>query len=239
MKTVGLVAASALLLSSASMALAQAPTTAQNAANAQAPATQQGSEGMGGGGGGTQHGVPLRKHIAMDLQKAGFSDVKVMPDSFLVRAKDQAGQYVTMLINPNSLTEVVAEGRGSNSNTSGQQASNDTQGTSNESGSDGSPFVKVSQHEPLSSKIIGLAVHDGSNGAQLGTIKDIAYSGSHVQAYILGVNSGSGKGVNYVAVKPADLHVTWDGSAKKWRADMTTTDAQLKSAPSVQYAQAD
>ena len=34
----------------------------------------------------------------------GFTDVKVVPDSFLVSAKDKQGYPVTMLIGPNSLT---------------------------------------------------------------------------------------------------------------------------------------
>ena len=50
----------------------------------------------------------LRDQMTSTLQKDGFTDVKVMPNSFLVSAKDKTGNPVTMFINPNSVTEVMA-----------------------------------------------------------------------------------------------------------------------------------
>lgn len=41
------------------------------------------------------------------LQQSGFTDVKIVPDSFLVRAKDKSGSPVTMFIGPDSVTEVL------------------------------------------------------------------------------------------------------------------------------------
>jgi hypothetical protein len=51
---------------------------------------------------------PLRQQVQDNLKKAGFTDIKVMPTSFLVRAKDQSGNPVMMVINPDSFTEVTA-----------------------------------------------------------------------------------------------------------------------------------
>ena len=42
-----------------------------------------------------------------DLAKAGFTNITIMPSSFLVRAKDSQGNPVMMIINPDSLTEVT------------------------------------------------------------------------------------------------------------------------------------
>jgi hypothetical protein len=42
-----------------------------------------------------------------DLTKAGFTDISIMPQSLLVRAKDAQGNSVMMVINPDSLTEVT------------------------------------------------------------------------------------------------------------------------------------
>jgi hypothetical protein len=42
-----------------------------------------------------------------DLTKAGFTDITIMPQSLLVRAKDTQGNPVMMVINPDSLTEVT------------------------------------------------------------------------------------------------------------------------------------
>lgn len=64
-------------------------TSGQNAApNAQAPAH-------------------LGQKLRDDLTKAGFTDITIMPSSFLVRAKDSQGNPVMMVINPDSLTEVT------------------------------------------------------------------------------------------------------------------------------------
>ncbi|HZT24221.1 MAG TPA: hypothetical protein VFA57_00840 [Pseudolabrys sp.] len=67
----------------------------------------------------------LPEEIKNKLQQDGFTDVKVIPGSFLVSAKDKNGDTVNMVIGPNSmmmLTEVPANtttGAGSpNQNTS-------------------------------------------------------------------------------------------------------------------------
>jgi hypothetical protein len=46
----------------------------------------------------------MRQQLTDDLTKSGFTDVKVMPESLLVRAKDSKGNPVMMVINPDSLT---------------------------------------------------------------------------------------------------------------------------------------
>ena len=51
---------------------------------------------------------PLRKQVRDNLAKAGFTDIRIMPTSFMVRAKDQSGNPVMMVINPDSFTEVTA-----------------------------------------------------------------------------------------------------------------------------------
>jgi hypothetical protein len=45
-----------------------------------------------------------------DLTKAGFTDITIMPQSLLVRAKDAQGNSVMMVINPDTLTEVTQQG---------------------------------------------------------------------------------------------------------------------------------
>ena len=52
-------------------------------------------------------GPALSQKLQDDLTKAGFTDITVMPSSFLVRAKDSQGNPVMMVINPDSLTEVT------------------------------------------------------------------------------------------------------------------------------------
>ncbi len=62
--------------------------------------------------------TPLRQQVQQNLAKAGFSDIKVMPESFLVRAKDPSGNPVMMVINPDSVT-AVTYGPNSTSNFNG------------------------------------------------------------------------------------------------------------------------
>ena len=46
----------------------------------------------------------------INLTKAGFTDITIMPQSLLVRAKDAQGNSVMMVINPDTLTEVTQQG---------------------------------------------------------------------------------------------------------------------------------
>jgi hypothetical protein len=49
----------------------------------------------------------LGQKLRDDLTKAGFTNITIMPASFLVRAKDSQGHAVMMIINPDSLTDVT------------------------------------------------------------------------------------------------------------------------------------
>jgi len=56
-----------------------------------------------------QSPVHVSQKLRNDLSKAGFTDIKIMPSSFLVRAKDSEGNPVMMVINPDSMTEVTEQ----------------------------------------------------------------------------------------------------------------------------------
>jgi hypothetical protein len=65
----------------------------------------------------------LRQEVQQNLSKAGFSDIKIMPESFLVRAKDPNGNPVMMVINPDSIAAVTLE-NGNNSKGHNKTATN-------------------------------------------------------------------------------------------------------------------
>jgi hypothetical protein len=46
--------------------------------------------------------------IYHSLSQAGFSDIRVMPNSFVVHAKDPQGNRVVMLVTPNSVAAVTS-----------------------------------------------------------------------------------------------------------------------------------
>jgi hypothetical protein len=169
-------------------------------------------------------GENLRQQIRTNLQQAGFTDIKLMPDSFLVRAKDKSGNPIAMIINPDSITEVVAEDAApaGTPNTSGNE-----QAASN-------MFTKVPATDRLSSSLVGTTVYDESN-QDIGTIKDVAYDNAHVQAYIVGVGGFLGMGDRYVAVSPTAMNISYDHSAKKWHAVVDASETQIKAAPAYTY----
>jgi hypothetical protein len=86
----------ALLLSggfAGSAVTASTASAAGSSGNQDAPSTVQ-----------TPH---MSQKLHNDLAKAGFTDITIMPAAFLVRAKDSQGNPVMMVINPDSVTEVM------------------------------------------------------------------------------------------------------------------------------------
>ena len=49
----------------------------------------------------------IQARVKNNLEQAGFTNVQIMPSSFLVRAKDKEGNPVMMVINPNSVTAIT------------------------------------------------------------------------------------------------------------------------------------
>jgi len=157
------------------------------------------------------------------LQKEGFTDVRVVPSSFMVRAKDKDGSPVVMSISPDSFTEVSEIGFPGPDNSAGPMDSA------------GNAFVSIANSDELSSNIVGLDVYNSDNKS-IGQIKDIAMNQrGRTEAYIVSVGGFLGMGEHYVAVNPADIKVSYNGSDKKWHATMNATAEQLKSAAEFKY----
>ena len=91
---IGVVSAATLsTLAFAQTNAAPAPTT-----NPPAKTMQEGTQAKA---------LSLRQDVLSSLSKAGFTDVSVKANSFVVQAKDKEGHPVTMLLTPNSFTEVM------------------------------------------------------------------------------------------------------------------------------------
>jgi hypothetical protein len=212
----------ACLLAATGLLLAPAAAMAENTPAATPQATHSATT-MQSDRAGTSH-ESMREKVRSDMQNAGFTDIRVIPDSFLVRAKDKSGNPVMMLINPDSVTEVLGAESGSN-NQDSASSGDTTQGT----------FAQLSPTgEDMTSKVVGLDVYN-NNHQDIGTIKDIAYEGHRIKAYIVGVGGFLGMGDRYVAVNPSALHVSYDSNGKTWHASLNTTADQLKSAPQFKY----
>ena len=206
MKKTTLVAA-AILTTVSSMALAQTPGANSSAPAATATAPQPG-------------GSSLRQQLTNNLQQSGFTNIKVVPDSFLVQANDKSGNPVTMFITPDSLSEVTTVG-------SGVTAQNP--GTSS-----GGMFATVPAKDELSSNVIGLEVYNNAN-ENIGTIKDVAFGAGGLNGYIIGVGGFLGMGDHYVAVRPSAISLSFNAADGKWHATMNANADQLKAAPEYKY----
>lgn len=93
-------------------------------------------------------------HVAQkmrdDLSKAGFTDIRIMPSSFLVRAKDLSGNPVMMVINPDSVTEITEQNPGTNANaaTHANGTANSTSATSQPQSTGSQPTTGQTQTKP-------------------------------------------------------------------------------------------
>ncbi len=174
-----------------------------------------------------QNTTKVRQELTQMLQKSGYTDIRVAPTSFMVRAKDQDGNPVVMSISPDHFAEMTAVRDSSTgnkndrgSNTVGSTGSSDT-------------YVTVPTSDDLSSKVVGLDIYNKDN-KDIGTIKDIALNpNGRAAAYIVSVGGFLGMGEHYVAVNPDAVDISYKDN--KWHADMNATADQLKSAPEFKY----
>jgi hypothetical protein len=56
----------------------------------------------------TDRGMTVRQTLVANLTKAGFTDVKIRPEAYIVEAVNEAGQPVRMFISPDSMTVFTA-----------------------------------------------------------------------------------------------------------------------------------
>ena len=54
-------------------------------------------------------GTNMRTQLSDNLKKAGYTDVKVVPEAFLVEARNKAGEQVRMFLTPDSMTVFTAQ----------------------------------------------------------------------------------------------------------------------------------
>ena len=168
----------------------------------------------------------LSEAMTETLRKAGFTDLQILPNSILVRAKDRAGNPVAMVLNPNSMTEMVTLDPQSGSAAGGNGAPAPLTGSGT--------FVTVLPSERLASVLVGLKVH-GTSNEDVATIKDLAIDHHGLHAYVLVIGGMLGIGERYVAVAPSAITLTYDQVANTYAATMKASTDQLKSAPQFVY----
>jgi len=97
-------------------------------------------------------------------------------------------------------------------------------------------YLNVRPDAMLTSNLLGLEVYEKGDSQQaLGKIADVVFDNNQLKGYVLGVGGFAGINERYVAVDPSMLQISYDASAKKWKAVANATPDQLKSAPEFKY----
>ena len=166
----------------------------------------------------------LRQLLENDLAKTGYSNIKIVPESFLVHATDAKGNPVMMVVNPDSITLVTA-------------VTSDNDASASAAGAAAAPrFLKLQNGDMLSSNIIGVDVYDNANH-DLGAVKDVVFDSSKaVKGYIVSVGGFLGIiGTHYVAVDADSMKIKYDNNDRKWHANVNASKDELKNAPEFKY----
>jgi len=110
------VSALALALTVSGTAFAQSPTSAPNPSSPNATNQPKANQ---------QSALTIAK-VTQDMQKAGFTEVKVLEDAFLIQAKTKDGTPIMMTIGPNGMSalEVSNVSGTSQEHTTGQAPPN-------------------------------------------------------------------------------------------------------------------
>jgi hypothetical protein len=88
----------------------------------------------------------------------------------------------------------------------------------------------------LTSNVVGLEVYEKGNEQQaVGKIADIVIDNNALSGYVLSIGGFPGINERYVAVKPSAVTVSYDASAKKWKAIADVPPEQIKSSPEFKY----
>ena len=162
----------------------------------------------------------LAQQLSDNLQLSGYSNVKVMPGSFIVRAQDPQGNPMEMIVTPTSIAAVDV-GRWSGNPATGRSVGVPT-----------SPrFIRGPVYDAMNSNFADTNVQSSDN-QNVGTIKGIAIGEDGSLSYLLTVNGGRD-----VAVNPAAMSLSYDDTTDKWNANVDATKQQIDSAPQVQYNQ--
>ena len=95
-------------------------------------------------------------------------------------------------------------------------------------------FISVNENALLSSRLLGLDVHNEGREL-LGKIEDVVFEGGQLVGIVLNVGEDPAPDARYVAIDPSSISVTYSEGEDKWRARVNAHLDQLKSAPEFRY----
>lgn len=143
MKSILAGTAIAVLLTASAFAqssTAQSPTGPQPNSNTSAQGSTSNPNTQGNSQ--TVSNVAAAQKIKQDLQSAGFTDVKIMAESFVVQAKSKDGDPVLMTIGPHGMSVFEAVNTNSGTGSTGGSTTGSSTGSSTNSQSSNSGIQK-------------------------------------------------------------------------------------------------
>ncbi|MBN8902983.1 MAG: hypothetical protein J0H57_18290 [Rhodospirillales bacterium] len=102
--------AAAGLLALPAFSTASLAATPSNSTGSSSSQSMNGSNAANGA-----NTAEIQQSLKQDLSKAGYTDIQIIPGSFLVHAKDSKGHPTQMVVTPNSVTSVTAMSGSQNS----------------------------------------------------------------------------------------------------------------------------
>ncbi len=231
MKTVWLPLAAAMLFAQPSLAAnparnhrtPQEGTNAGQASPSQMPAatTQQGqtSEELNNMPEGLKMSEGLssvKQGLKENLIRSGFTNVTIMPESFVIHATDPQGNPIAMVVSPDTLAAVEVS-RGSNRMMSGRSV-----------GEQEPKFYPGTVRDTADMNLTGIQVQT-SDHKSAGTIKGIVIGEKGELSYLVTTPNG-----HDVAINPDAMALNYDENGNNWKASVSATLNQIQSAPQPQ-----
>lgn len=186
----------------------QMPATQAEQMNDQGQYGQQGQTARQGQGSKTNRQIAQR--LREDLQKSGFSNVTIMPETFIIHAQDRRGNPVVMVVNPESIAAVEV------SKTGRSMAPRFVQG-----------LIRDAMNANLADTQVKSIDHQN-----VGTIKGIGISENGQLSYVLTTERGRD-----VAVGPQAISLSYNDSNGTWDVTVDATKQRIESAPQIQWEQ--
>jgi hypothetical protein len=181
-----------------------------------------------------QNQQSISQQAKSSLEQAGFTDIKIIPQSFLIRAKDKNGNPFMMVVDPDSVTAVteLERGNAASSRNSSLQPTTTGVGTSTQA----QMLTALPQNATTVANWYKQDVYDPSDN-KIGEITDVLVDkDGKIDAFIMSIGGFLGIDTNDVAVPFSAVHATQKNG--KWSLTMNATADGLKSAPGYKFDKA-
>jgi hypothetical protein len=163
-----------------------------------------------------QQDESLKQQLKANLMKSGFTNVQILPQSFLIRAKDPQGNPIAMAVTPDTVTAVEFGGA------TGNMMSGRSVGQSEPK------FISGGIRDVAEANITNTRVRSSDN-KNIGTIAKIVVGDNGQLSYLIVMDNG-----REVAINPDAMRLSYNDSDDSWNASVDATKNQIDSAPPAQ-----